>query len=73
VIADLSDAADGLVTGNRGVADGQRTFVLFVVGAADAAGFDAEEGVVGADLGQGEFAHLEGAGGGLDYGAGGNH
>ena len=70
LVADLGDAADGLVAGDHGVVRGQRALVLLVVGAADAAGLDAEEGVVGADLGQRELAHLEGAGGGLDDGAG---
>ena len=40
--------------------------VLLVVGATDAAGLNLEESVFGADLGEGELAELEGAGGGLD-------
>ena len=55
--------------GDQGEADGERSFVLLVVGAADAAGLDLEEGVVGADLGEGELAELEAARGGLDDGA----
>ena len=54
------------MTGSR---TGRRALVLLVVGAADAARLDAEERVVGADLGQRELAHLEGARGGLDDGA----
>ena len=41
VLADLRDAADGLVAGDDRVADGQSAGVLLVVGAADAAGLDA--------------------------------
>ena len=70
-VADLGDAADGLVAGNDGKAHRERTLVLLVVGTADAAGLDLEQRVVSADLGQWQLAHLEGAGAGLDDGAGG--
>ena len=62
LVADLGDAADGLVAGDDGEADGERALVLLVVGAADAAGLDLEEGVVGADLRDRQLAELEGAG-----------
>src|SRR6266545_2275719 len=69
LVPDLGDPADGLVAGDDGEADGQHALVLLVVGAADAAGLDLEQRVVGADLGQGELTELEGARGGLDDGA----
>jgi hypothetical protein len=57
------------VAGDNGQPNGEHAFVLLVIGAADATGLDLEEGIVGADLGQGEFPQLKGAGSGLDDGA----
>src|SRR3990172_4852228 len=69
-VADLGDAADGLVAWHDRKADRKRALVLLVVGAADAAGLNLEEGVVGADIGKGQLPQLESAGSCLDDGAG---
>src|SRR5215468_6541033 len=65
VSADLLDDAERLVAGDNGVlhvvlVHGRGAFVLLVVAAADAAGLDAEQSVLGADGGPGELAELEG-------------
>src|SRR5262252_8175627 len=63
--ADLLDDAERLVAGDDGVlhvvlVHGRGAFVLLVVAAADAAGLDAEQSVIGADGGPRELAELEG-------------
>ena len=69
-VADLVDDADGLVAGDDGVGGAEGAFVLFVVAAADAAGFDAEDGVVAGDVGDCDLLHAEIARSVLDDGAG---
>src|SRR5439155_19972008 len=72
-VADLRDAADGLMAGDDGVLRGQSPSVLLVVRAADATGLDSKKRVFRADFRQRQLAHLERAGGGLDDGAAFHH
>src|SRR5262249_17626821 len=59
ILADRLQHADHLVAGNEGVGGGQMAGVLVVVGAAEAAGLDAEPALARADGRQREAAALE--------------